>query len=78
VKPGDLVRVVAVSPRLPDDPETKLVFARCVGHVFPVVEVTAHGHIELEVGDVMGVPTSLHSIWIEPECLEIVQARSAP
>ena len=32
----------------------------------------------LEVGEVMGVSAYMHYIWIEPECLEVVQARSAP
>lgn len=78
MKPGDLVRVVAIPPRLPDNAETKLVFERCVGRTFPIIDIAAHGHVELEVGEVMGVSASLHSIWIEPECLELVQARSAP
>jgi hypothetical protein len=78
VKPGDLVRVVAIPLRLPDSAETKLVFERCVGHIFPIIDVTAHGHVELEVGEVVGGAAYLHSIWIEPECLEVVQARSAP
>ena len=73
MKPGDLVRVVAIPPRLPDSAETKLVFERCIGHTFPMVDITAHGHVEREVGEVVGVAAYLHSIWIEPECLELVQ-----
>lgn len=78
MKPGDLVRVVAIPPHLPGSAETGLVFERCVGRTFPIIDMTAHGHIEIEVGEVMGVAASLHSIWIEPEYLELVQARSAP
>jgi hypothetical protein len=78
MKPGDLVRVVAVPTLLPDSAATKLGFERCVGRTFPIIGITARGHIELEVGEVMSVSAYLHSIWIEPESLELVQARSAP
>jgi hypothetical protein len=73
VKPGDLVRVIALPPRLPDSAETRLAFERAIGHTFPIVDITALGHVELEVSELMGVSASLHSIWIEPECLELVQ-----
>jgi hypothetical protein len=76
MKVGDLVRVVAVPARLPkDSPDTKLVFERSVGHIFPIIDITADGQVELEVGEVMGVLACLHSIWIESECLELVQKR---
>lgn len=75
MRPGDLVRVVSLPARLPDDAETKLAFERSIGRVFPIVGITALGHAELEVGEVMGVSAFLHSIWIEPECLELVQAK---
>ncbi|HJT13453.1 MAG TPA: hypothetical protein VJ790_12620 [Dongiaceae bacterium] len=83
MKPGDLVRVVALSPAIPDNPESKLVFERSVGHTFPIVDITADGLVELDVGDILGESTdpelvASHTIWIEPECLELVQARSAP
>jgi hypothetical protein len=83
MKPGDLVRVVALSPAIPDNPESKLVFERSVGRTFPIIDITSDGLIELEVGDILGESTddehvASHTIWIEPECLELVQARSAP
>jgi len=78
MKPGDLVRVVALSPAIPDIPESKLVFERSIGHTFPIIDIAEDGLVELEVGEVMGVSAYMHSIWIEPECLEVVQARSAP
>jgi len=77
MKAGDLVRVVAVPASLPkDSPETKLVFERSVGRTFPIIDIAADGQVELEVGEVMGVLACLHSIWIEPECLELVQSRA--
>lgn len=78
MKPGDLVRVVALSPCVPDNPESQLVFERSVGCIFPIIDVADDGLVELEVGEIMGVSSYMHSIWIEPECLEVVQARSAP
>jgi hypothetical protein len=68
------VLVVAIPPRLPDSAETRVIFERCVGRTFPVIGIATHGHVELEIGEVMGVPAYLHSIWIEPECLERVQS----
>jgi hypothetical protein len=78
VKAGDLVRVTAIPTRLPDSPETREVFARCVGHTFSVIDVRDDGQAELEVGEVMGVMACLHSIWIDPECLEPVTSSSSP
>lgn len=76
MKAGDIVRVIAVPPSLPDNEDTKLIFERCVGRVFPVVDVRADGLAELEVGEVMGVLASFHSIWIELEHLELVRSRA--
>ena len=75
MKKGDLVRIVGMPPGLTDDPsglETRTVFERSVGLVFPIADITEYGHIELEVGEVMGLESYLHSIWIEPEYLEAV------
>ena len=72
MKAGDLVRVTAVPAHLPDSHETREVFTRCLGRTFPVVDVRDDGQAELEVGEVMGVMAVLHSIWIEPEYLEVV------
>ena len=68
------MRVVSVPPRLPDSAETREVFSRCVGRIFPVIDIRDDGQAELEVGEVMGVPAVMHAIWIEPECLELVEA----
>jgi hypothetical protein len=76
MKPGDIVRVVAVPPCLPANADTHLVFERCVGHVFPIVDIAATGQVELEVGEVMGVSACMHSIWIEIEFLELVRPKN--
>jgi hypothetical protein len=48
-----------------------------VGRTFTIVDITADGLIELEVGDILGESTdadhvTLHTIWIEPGCLDLV------
>jgi hypothetical protein len=77
MKAGDLVRVIAVPAGIPDNPESKEVFARSVGRTFPVIEVRDDGQAELEVGEVMGVLACLHTIWVEPECLDVVDAEGS-
>jgi hypothetical protein len=41
--------------------------------VFPIVEFNDVGWLELEVGEVLGKPACMDSIWIEPEFVEIVE-----
>ena len=74
LKVGDRVRVVQVPPVLPPDTElnTRSLFELCVGRVFPVVGFNGT-LIEVEVGEVLGKPAYMDSIWIEPEFVEIVE-----
>ena len=78
MKIGDLVRVIGIPDGLPDnDMDTKRIFELCVGCAFPVQELTAvedleYELIKLHVGAVVGEPDFMHSIWIEPEFVEIV------
>lgn len=69
------MRVVRLPERLPDpegdDLRTRRIFELCVGRVFPIVGL-ANDLIELEVGEVVGEPACMHSIWIEPDCVERV------
>lgn len=74
MKIGDLVRVVGVPENLPDDAppgefSVKAVFERSLDSVFPIIDITPHGLVELQVGEAVGVESYLHSIWIEPEFL---------
>jgi hypothetical protein len=77
MKVGDKIKVVKIPAVLPDDNmRTRLVFERCLNQVFPVVG--AQGRLlELEVGRVLGEASYMHSIWIEPECVELVADKSA-
>ena len=64
-KVGDMVVIVAVPDPLPTGMGTRAVFDACVGHAFSVVGI-ANGLLELEVGNVVGEASYMHSIWIEP------------
>jgi hypothetical protein len=74
MKAGDIVRVVRSPGGLWDDDDlrTKALFELCVGRCFPVVELDA-GFVKLDVGKVMGQPSYVHTICIEPEFLELVE-----
>jgi hypothetical protein len=78
MKTGDRVRVIGVPAGLGDNAiSTKEVLERCVGRIFSIVNVkfleeTQQQLFELEVGEVVGEPPYMHSIWIEPEFVELV------
>lgn len=65
---GDRVEVIAVPAHLPPGMGTRALFEACVGRTFAVVSVE-NGLLELEVGEVVGEQNSMHSLWIEPECV---------
>jgi hypothetical protein len=74
MKIGDLVRVIGIPDNLSDDADpgkfsTKAVFERSVGSVYPIIDITTEGLVELQVGEAVGVEPYLHSIWLEPEFL---------
>ncbi|MDQ0471613.1 hypothetical protein [Labrys wisconsinensis] len=49
-------------------------FELSLGRTFAIADITSHGLLELEVGEVVGVASYLHSIWIEPDCVEPAEA----
>ena len=65
MKIGDLVVVTGVPSALPDGMGTRELFAKCLGRTFAIVGFE-NGLVELEVGEVLGEPSFMHSIWIEP------------
>lgn len=74
MKIGDKIRVLKAPPVLPEgESRTGTVFALCVGRIFPIVGFQ-NDLLELEVGEVVHEPSYMHSIWIEPEFVEIVEA----
>jgi len=69
MKIGDRIKVVAI-PAL--EAETKAIFELCVGRIFPILGIVPVPEIgtellELHVGEVVGKPPYMHSIWIEKE-----------
>jgi hypothetical protein len=73
MKIGDKVRVLKVPPILPEgELKTRTLFEQCVGRVFPVVGIQQH-FLELQVGEVLGKPRYMDSIWIEAEFAEVVE-----
>ena len=76
---GDTVKLIGVPPGLRDDEDlqTKSLFEQCLGRSFVVhavdtVEGLPYPLIELHVGEVVGVESFGHTIWVEPEYLELV------
>ena len=81
MKLGDQVRLVRVPATVRDDVEfpSRTLFAQCVGRVFPIagfqrVDGLPADLIELEVGEVLGKAAYEETIWVEPDCVEVVEA----
>jgi hypothetical protein len=77
MKIGARVRIIGVPDQLPPDGDADglnktSLFRRCVGQVFPIVAFNAAGHVELEVGELLGESPYMSSIWIEPRFLALV------
>lgn len=74
MKIGDRVRIVGSPPELPDDDlGTGTLFQRCLGGIFRIAGFNEYGMIELQVGEVLGQPSYMQTIWIEPEYVEIIR-----
>ena len=71
---GDLIRVLRVPDSVNDSTgfATRSTLERCVGRVFPIVSFNDLRMIELEIGELLGKPSYMESIWIEPDCVEPV------
>jgi hypothetical protein len=81
VRVGDRIRVTGIPPDVrnyKEDPadeekmETKTVFERCLGRKFRIEDFD-DDRVELLVGRVMGRPRYEHSIWLEPQFIELVK-----
>ena len=78
VKLGDRVRLVAIPDDLPPDAEpgalgTDSLFQRCLGRVFPVVDINELGWPQLDMGEVNGQAGYMDSIWVEPSRLVVAE-----
>ena len=75
MKPGDPVRVVRVPDSVQDSErfKTRSILERCVGRIFPIIGFNKYGLIQIDIGEVVNKPAYIESIWIEPECVELVR-----
>jgi hypothetical protein len=73
MRTGDRVEVIAVPADLPDGMGTKALFEACLGRVFPIAGFEGE-LVELQVGEVVGESSYMHSIWIERACLRPVES----
>jgi hypothetical protein len=73
MKEGDWIRVVKVPDCVQDseDFKTRSTLERCIGREFPIMGFR-EGFIQIDVGEVVGKPSYMESIWIEPDCVEPV------
>jgi hypothetical protein len=78
MKTGDTVRLIAVLPDLKDDRElqARILFEKCLGKTFPIaaletVDGLPYQLVRLDVGHILGKPTYLETIWVEPEYLQL-------
>jgi len=78
MKVGDKVRVVRIPEVLPDDTMgTRALFELCLNRDFAIAGFQ-DGLLELEIGEVLGKPDYMHSVWIEREYVERVENESSP
>jgi hypothetical protein len=76
VKAGDTVRLIGIPSDIKDDREmhTRSLFEKCVGRTFPIAALeTVDGLpeplVRLDVGHILGEPSCMHTIWVEPRHL---------
>jgi hypothetical protein len=75
LKIGDKVRVIRyrpikVSPRVAKELGTEKLFKAMVGRRYIVKGFGKYGHVELE-------PKRLHTVWIDPDLVRLVQRKPA-
>jgi hypothetical protein len=75
---GDKIRVSGIPPDVrsgiydeDEELKTRTVFERSLGRIFPV-KAFDDDRVELHVGKVMSRPAYEHSIWLEPQFIELV------
>jgi len=75
---GDKIRVSGIPPDVrsgiydeDEELKTRAVFERSLGRVFPI-KAFDDDRVELHVGKVMSRPAYEHSIWLEPQFVELV------
>ena len=77
MKVGDRVKLIGIPADVHDDEDlpTRTLFEKCVGRSFLIadletVEGLPYQVVKLDVGHVVGKPTHMESIWVEPQYLQ--------
>jgi hypothetical protein len=78
MKAGDTVKLIGIPPGLQDDEDlqTRTLFEKCLGQTFVVIAVESVEGLsnplaKLDVGHVLQEESWKHTIWVEPEYLEL-------
>jgi hypothetical protein len=82
MKTGDKVRVVGSPAELPENNElkTRTLFEKCVEKIFDVTEFENIEGLDvlllrLDVGQILDAEPWEHTIWIEPEYVELLDSK---
>lgn len=69
---GDPIRILRVPASVQDSDrlKTRSILERCVGRVFPIMSFNEHGMIQIDIGEFVGKPSYMETIWIERDCVE--------
>jgi hypothetical protein len=78
MKPGDTAKLIGVPPNVSDDEklQTRTLFEKCLGQSFVIAAVESFEGVpfplaRIDVGHVVGKEPWEHTIWVEPEYLEL-------
>ena len=78
MKAGDTVKLIGIPPDVRDDGvlQTRTLFEKCLGQSFVVVEMESieglpYPLAKLDVGHILGKESFMHTIWVEPEYLQV-------
>ena len=74
MKIGDRVRVLRIPAGVPEDNKQLIsLFKGSIGKDFVIAGID-DDLIELHVGEAFGKPAEYHQIWIEPNCVRLLEA----
>jgi hypothetical protein len=78
MKAGDTVKLIGIPADVRDDGvlQTRTLFEKCLGQSFVVAEMEsieglAYQLAKLDVGHILGEESFMHTIWVEPEYLQV-------
>jgi len=78
MKAGDTAKLIGIPPNMRDDEElqTRTLFEKCLGQSFVIAAVESFEGVpfpmaRIDVGHVIGKEPWKHTVWVEPEYLEL-------